>query len=90
MIPIRMKLKTQNWRKKQILKIPLEVLLKSKGKDLPPGWALAYAATMVMLPRVAPLFMMQIANQYAPLNEDSKPEEDPLDKNIEEAELDSE
>lgn len=51
---------------KKSLRIPLEVMLKQKGGgDLPPGWAFAYAATMVALPRFAPHISIVLAKQFS-------------------------
>lgn len=50
---------------KKSLRIPLEVMLQEKGGDLPPGWALAYAATTIALPRFAPHTAILIAKQFS-------------------------
>lgn len=52
-------------REKKSLKIPLKVMLQQKGGDIPPGWALVYAATTIALPRFAPHTAILLAKQFS-------------------------
>ena len=59
---------------KQSLKIPLEVMLQEKGGDIPPGWALVYAATAIALPRFAPHTVFLITKQFSRFNNQNEKE----------------
>lgn len=65
-------------KEKKSLKVPLKVLLQDRGGDIPPGWALAYAATMTALPRIAPLLALQISKHFQKIQieEDNEQESD--------------
>jgi hypothetical protein len=66
-------------KEKKSLRLPLEIMLQEKGGDIPPGWALVYAATTIAIPRFSPHAAIMLAKQFSkyqsPLNNDSNESE---------------